>query len=710
MIKIETRKYQQKAITAVVNGLKTEDRVQLHMAPGSGKTITASEIRRKMKPELTGFFVPSVHLLFQTHSVWSRFSKPFNALAVTAGRMSQADRDELDILATHDVTVTTSVDRIEQFLRQSGSKVILSTYKSAPKVVEALRRIRGKWIDLAFFDEGHHLSGSVDKRAVVLLEKTARIKKRVSMTATPRVVGDGRAGVVGMENLKIFGPAVYTLPFRKAVEDKILVDYRIVVAAVEKHEILNMKIGADFNEKLALVATMKAVTDLKLKRGFTFHSKVERAVSFATKLQLVFDENTDLAAKVDTLNSTHSLDHRTEVLGSMLTNTPSITSNVRVLGEGVDFSALDFITIVDPKSSITEIVQNIGRVMRQYKGKKYGSIILPVMIDDNLSIDQSSHKTVFHVAKALAQYDSMLESSVSGRNTNRMDSNIINEFMSRHIKVVGVNEHEHKKIKFIKNSIKMQVIDMALLRRNVDQRMEQLKSFVEKNGRMPKGDKCSAVDKDELSLGGWVRTRLLNTSVMYDESVANDIHNVKAKTNNTDGMFNVDYFAGRYKRDVSVIRYRLQKFNQKPIKLIGKKRYYSESTTKLLDDYFLDETAYTVDKLSEELKKPIGVLQQLINKLGIVPSKKVRRRCFYCDEDIVILKKHIADKKVEDDKKVSALYSVTEAADKMQVSTDAVRYALKKHGIKPKRQHGNKRYYLKSQIHQVVKNHDKETK
>jgi len=73
---------------------------------------------------------------------------------------------------------------------------------------------------------------------------------------------------------------------------------------------------------------------------------------------------------VDTLHGVHKAEHRTRVLNKLRTSDQAIVTNVRVLGEGFDLDALDFVVIVDPKSSPIDIVQNIGRVMR--KGQKRG--------------------------------------------------------------------------------------------------------------------------------------------------------------------------------------------------------------------------------------------------------------------------------------------------------------------------------------------------
>jgi hypothetical protein len=61
-------------------------------------------------------------------------------------------------------------------------------------------------------------------------------------------------------------------------------------------------------------------------------------------------------------------------------NTCRILSNARCLSEGVDVPALDAVLFLNPRNSVIDVVQSVGRVMRRAEGKKYGYIILPIGI------------------------------------------------------------------------------------------------------------------------------------------------------------------------------------------------------------------------------------------------------------------------------------------------------------------------------------------
>src|SRR5690606_61544 len=65
-------------------------------------------------------------------------------------------------------------------------------------------------------------------------------------------------------------------------------------------------------------------------------------------------------------------------------DTCRILSNVRCLSEGVDVPALDAVLFLTPRNSQVEVVQSVGRVMRNAPGKKRGYVVLPVVIPAGL--------------------------------------------------------------------------------------------------------------------------------------------------------------------------------------------------------------------------------------------------------------------------------------------------------------------------------------
>ena len=87
-----------------------------------------------------------------------------------------------------------------------------------------------------------------------------------------------------------------------------------------------------------------------------------------------------------------------------------ILTNVRCLSEGVDVPSLDAVMFLSARNSQIDVVQSVGRVMRRAEGKRYGYIIIPVVIPSEISPekaldDNERFKVVWTVLNALRAHD-----------------------------------------------------------------------------------------------------------------------------------------------------------------------------------------------------------------------------------------------------------------------------------------------------------------
>ncbi|MBR5949873.1 MAG: DEAD/DEAH box helicase [Actinomycetaceae bacterium] len=95
-----------------------------------------------------------------------------------------------------------------------------------------------------------------------------------------------------------------------------------------------------------------------------------------------------------------------------------ILSNVRCLSEGVDVPALDAVLFLTPRNSQVDVVQSVGRVMRRAPGKKYGYVVLPVVIPSGAEIKESldkseNWKVVWQVLQALRSHDDRFDAFIN---------------------------------------------------------------------------------------------------------------------------------------------------------------------------------------------------------------------------------------------------------------------------------------------------------
>ena len=85
---------------------------------------------------------------------------------------------------------------------------------------------------------------------------------------------------------------------------------------------------------------------------------------------------------------------------------------------GCGCASLDAVVFVSPKNSQVDVVQSVGRVMRRSKGKKYGYIIIPVVVPENVEGDKvlekhPNFKVVWTVLNALRAHDDRFNAEVN---------------------------------------------------------------------------------------------------------------------------------------------------------------------------------------------------------------------------------------------------------------------------------------------------------
>src|SRR5690625_3917416 len=104
-----------------------------------------------------------------------------------------------------------------------------------------------------------------------------------------------------------------------------------------------------------------------------------------------------------------------------------VLTNARCLSEGVDVPALDAVIFLNPRNSVVDVVQSVGRVMRKAPGKDYGYIILPVAVPAGMAPSEAlgknaPFKVVWQVLNALRAHDERFNAMVNSIDLNRQSS------------------------------------------------------------------------------------------------------------------------------------------------------------------------------------------------------------------------------------------------------------------------------------------------
>lgn len=469
---------QMEALRAVRAGLGKADRGKLIMACGSGKTLTALRIAEDIAgaDRLVLFLMPSLALMAQSVREWCADAVlPLATFAVCSDKQVGKRRRSTDDIAELEVTdltfpVTTDAQKVAHAVTATTAgtmRIVFATYQSIQVIAEAQTKHGMPAFDLIVCDEAHRTTGATfageDQSNFVKVHDDALIqgRKRLYMTATPRIYGEGAkskarevdAVLASMDDETLYGEVLFHAGFAQAVENGILADYRVVVLAMDEGHVSAsvQKRLADGNSELVLddatkiVGCWKALSKAGLAPGPVDDSEpMRRALAFCRDIEsskLVRDEfekvveefqakeqdeddqqAENLRCEVRHVDGTYNARARGERLDWLKedagANACRILSNARCLAEGVDVPALDAILFLHPRNSQIDVVQSVGRVMRRAPGKRMGYVILPIGVPTGVPADQAlndnkKYRVVWQILNALRAHDERLDKIIN---------------------------------------------------------------------------------------------------------------------------------------------------------------------------------------------------------------------------------------------------------------------------------------------------------
>ena len=482
------RPHQQNAINKVLFGLEKLDRGKLIMACGTGKTFTSLKIAERLAGpgKRVLFLVPSLALLSQTLTEWTQETEtPIQCFAVCSdsdvGKKRTKDDDTVQTFV-HELSypATTDAARLAAEMKKrhdpTHMSVVYATYHSIEVLHRAQKEHELPEFDLIVCDEAHRTTGAKfegeDESHFVRVHDADYIRgrKRLYMTATPRIFGDiakataerDNVALCSMDDAAMFGPELEVLTFSEAVKRGLLVDYKVIVLSVEESHVSRriQSLLKDENNELRVDDAAKIVGCWKAlsKKGLAEelvgdHAPMQRAVAFcqvierqkAAKVHKVSskqiaqmfqavveayqetepeEENAQprLRCEAEHVDGSMNASQKEGKIAWLKAETPDdtcrILSNVRCLSEGVDVPALDAVLFLTPRSSQVDVVQSVGRVMRNAPGKKRGYIVLPVVIPAGVEPhealnDNQTYKVVWQVLQALRSHDDRFDAMVN---------------------------------------------------------------------------------------------------------------------------------------------------------------------------------------------------------------------------------------------------------------------------------------------------------
>lgn len=497
------RPHQIEALEAVRAGLSAADRGKLIMACGTGKTFTSLKIAEDLvgKGGRVLFMVPSLALMSQTVREWTNDTEtPLRSFAVCSDaqvgkrRVSNEDAAEID---AHDLAFPATTNP-EKLVARAGEQdpermtVVFSTYQSIG-VLDAAQKAGLPAFDLIICDEAHRTTGATlageEESNFVRIHDDVFVagRKRLYMTATPRIFGDvvktradeEAAVLASMDDESLYGQTLLHKGFGWAVQKGLLTDYKVIVLAMDEglvsasvqKRLADENTELDLDDATKIIGCYKALTKQDLKQDISFDPQpMRRALAFCKSIaasKLVRDEFANVVAEytgdealidedapsspdrldieIEHVDGTFNAKSRNQLLDWLKAdaegNTARILTNARCLSEGVDVPALDAIMFLHPRKSLIDVVQSVGRVMRRAEGKKMGYVILPVGVPAGVEPeealrDNERYRVVWQILNALRAHDERFDGTINQAS--------LGQDVSDRIEIVGVTRESEE--------------------------------------------------------------------------------------------------------------------------------------------------------------------------------------------------------------------------------------------------------------------------
>lgn len=492
--KKKPRYYQKEVIEKALAYFKENDRGQLIMAPGTGKTFTSLKVAEAMAKEsdkeqyVVLYLVPSIQLLTQTLRGWNNDTDmTMSSMAVTSDRnasRSSVKQDESNIqIKASDIgyPATTSPEKVLNNYRELMRKpkkdllVVFGTYQSIDVLGKAQKEGFPEF-DLIIADEAHRTTGAKalgeEDSSFTKVHSNSNVKgyKRLYQTATPKLYGtearkkaeSNSILVSSMDDENLYGKVFYRLGFGDAISHDILTDYKLMVLAVDETVVqkdmqkslsdpengLNIddigRIIGVWNGMIKRESFTDKVSGEPMKRAIAFSRTIKDSQRLSEQFENVVNDYLDsdkgYSVNVRHVDGSMNALQKNEALDwlasdDILEDSARILSNVRFLTEGIDVPNLDAIVFLSPRKSQVDIVQAVGRIIRKSEGKEYGYIILPIVVPagetpETILDNNKSYDVVWQVLNALRSVDERFEATV-----NKLE---LNKKKPKNIQVIGV--------------------------------------------------------------------------------------------------------------------------------------------------------------------------------------------------------------------------------------------------------------------------------
>jgi len=463
------RDHQQVDVGLIAKALEhpgVTSRAQYLAACGTGKTLTSLWVVERLDASRIIVGLPSLGLIDQSLQVWkAAAAQPLEMMALC----SAPDLMEMEGGALTSVRTSTSPDDIAPYwdapVPQGTRRVLWVCYASTEALSALLNRLGAPIADVLICDEAHLLAGAqkvaqgwLDDAVIpghrrllqtaTPIETPAAFESEVSRDDTSHEEADGIAGEplsaetlheeqtdtpavsarrvgsipatgVGMERTDLFGPVVAERTFGWAIANEILTEYVIAspapITPVVREILSRLDVPAgmpdDFWTRAYVV--MQSATSGTGKRLLSFHRTVKSAKAYGSAFQSLARLLGTQPLMTSCLTGEDSVQWRRTELRRLADSPSGIITTARALAVGIDVPGLDGVALVEPRKSVVEVAQILGRAVRRdpARPEKVAHILIPIVDAtqaDGTLVRGGDWDTLAEVVEALSEHDSRL--------------------------------------------------------------------------------------------------------------------------------------------------------------------------------------------------------------------------------------------------------------------------------------------------------------
>ena len=371
------REYQTTIIEYCKKSFKLNNKIYIELPTGGGKSYIVYNLFNHLKSNF--ILIVSPRKIVNKQNIKAKY---------------------LSILSdTYEIFNYSYDNNFEDFLRSQTKKIVVCCTQSVDKIYNKLINFNIINI-LVWFDEAHwgieDWINEPNKKE--LLEDNKYIKDRIFTSASPN------KSIVNKNN-HIFGELYSAIKVKELITLGWLANIESYIYSENKENINNCKyLLTDFVEK-------------ERKFGFSFHNKQQNAFNLFYNHYTEYINDKTIVKPfllVSDFNSDQrlieiKLDYDFRDIKTFENNPNSIGYVVAQYSMGYDFNNIDFISISDPKLSVKDIIQSIGRGIRPDQlgingSNKYKKLILslPIYIEEyNNEENKNSYEVIVKVLEYL---------------------------------------------------------------------------------------------------------------------------------------------------------------------------------------------------------------------------------------------------------------------------------------------------------------------